>query len=134
MNGESGAPLERKEALVENPKTQFILRGFSHVVGLRVFAFDGIAADRTRALFTVSADLALSRKYGIRLQELPLLCRAVLERCHESGERRAFAYTEEEMGLYANGVAAREEAAKQRKAPRRPATDHVGAAWRGLPR
>lgn len=80
MNGENGAPRERKETLVENPKMQFILRGFSQVVALRVFAFEGIAADRTRALFTVSADLALARRYRIRLQELPLLCRSVLER------------------------------------------------------
>jgi len=110
---------------------QFVLRGFRQMMGFRVFAFEGIAADRTRAMFTVRADLALSRTYGIRLQELPLLCRAVLERRYEGGEKRAFAYSEEEMRVFADSAAARLEAAKQKKPPRRPATDQVGAAWRG---
>jgi hypothetical protein len=133
MNGETGAPGERKNTVVENSKIQFTLRGFSQVVGLRVFAFEGIAADGKRQLFTVSTDLSLTRRYGIRLQDLPLLCRAVLERCHEGGETRAFAYTEEDMRLHADGAAARAEAAKQRKPPRRPASEHVGAAWRVPP-
>ncbi|MFN7939644.1 MAG: hypothetical protein U0R19_40335 [Bryobacteraceae bacterium] len=116
---------------MESLTMQFVLRGFSQVVGLRVFAFEGIATDRTRAMYTVSADLAMSRRYGIRLQELPLLCRSVLERCHEGGEIREFNYSEEQMRLHADGAAARDEAAKRRKPPRRPATENVGAAWRG---
>jgi hypothetical protein len=116
---------------MENPKMQFLLTGFSEVMGFRVFAFERIAEDRTRTPYTVKTDLALTRRYGIRLQELPLLCRAVLERCHEGEEKRAFAYAEEDMRLYADCAAAREEAAKHRKPMRRPATDHVGSAWRG---
>ena len=119
---------------MENPKIQFILKGFSQVMGFRIFAFEGIAADRTRTAFTVETDLALTRRYGIRLQELPLLCRAVLERPHEGDEKRAFEYTEQDMRLYADCAAARQEAAKQRRPPRRPATGHVGAAWRVPPR
>jgi hypothetical protein len=130
MNGENGAPQEQKETLVESPKLHFILRGFSQVMGSRVFAFEGVAADWTRTPFTVRTDLALTRRYGIRLQELPLLCRAVLERCHEGEENREFAYTEEDMRLYADCAAARAAAAKQRKPPRRPAPEHVGTAWR----
>ena len=134
MNGVNSAIPEKKEIRVENAKVQFSLVGFTQDVELRVFAFEGIAADRSRTQFTVSADLALTRRYGIRLQELPLLCRTVLEQGHNGGEQRAFAYTEEEMRQYANDVAAREEAAKHRKPPRRPATDHVGTAWRATPR
>jgi hypothetical protein len=119
---------------MENPAMQFILKGFSHALGFRVFAFEGIAADRTRTAFTVRTDLALTRRYGIRLQELPLLCRAVLERCHNGEETRAFTYTEQDMCLYAECAAARVEAAKQRRPPRRPATGHAGAAWRVPPR
>lgn len=115
---------------MENKKLQFVLRGFSDTAGLRVFAFEGIAPDRTRTLFTVSADLALTRKYGMRLQELPLLCLTVLEQCHDGGKQRAFSYSEQEMRRYADAAAARELAAKQRKPPRRPASDRVGAAWR----
>ena len=134
MNGGDGAVQERKEARVGNSTTQFVLKGFSQVVGLRVFVFEGIAPDRTREQFTVSADLALTRKYGIRLQELPLLCRAILEGGDEGGEKRTFSYTEDQMRLYADGAAAREEAAKRRKPPRRPPTENVGAAWRVPPR
>lgn len=134
MTDESGVAKEREEISVENPKMQFILKGFSQVMGFRVFAFEGIAADRTRSAFTVGTDLALTRRYGIRLQELPLLCRAVLERCHEGEEKRAFTYTEADMRLYADCAAARDEAAKRKKPPRRPATDHIGAAWRVPPR
>jgi hypothetical protein len=121
-----------KETVVENAKLQFTLKGFSEVVGLRVFVFEGINADRQRGVFTVSADLGLTRRYGIRLQELPLLCRSVLDRCHDGGARREFAYTEEEMRLHA--AAAREQSEKSRKPPRKPTSDQVGSAWRGMRR
>jgi hypothetical protein len=110
---------------------KFVLRGFRQVTGARVFTFESMA-DRPHSLFTVHADLGLAQRYRIPLQELPLLCRAVLER-YEGGEERAFSFTEQDMCVFADGVAARAEAAKQRKAPRRPAaaTNNVGAAWRG---
>jgi len=119
---------------MENSKMHFLLKGFSQVLEFRVFAFEGIAADRPRTPFTVRIDLALARKHGIRLQELPLLCRAVLERRHEDGENLAFTYTEEDMCLDAVSAAAREAAAKSSRAPRRPVIDRVGAAWRVPPR
>jgi hypothetical protein len=56
---------------------QFVLTGFTQDLGCRVFAFDGIAVDRIRTAFTVRADMALIRRYGIQIQELPLLCRSV---------------------------------------------------------
>ncbi|MCX6623531.1 MAG: hypothetical protein NTY38_21190 [Acidobacteria bacterium] len=113
---------------MESSKTQFILKGFSEVLGFRIFAFEGIAADRTRTAFTVRTDLALSRRYGIRLQELPLLCKAVLEQRIEGEENRAFTYTEAAMGIFADCAAAREAAAKHRRPSRRPATDQEGTA------
>src|SRR6185437_6277359 len=58
---------------------QFTLTGFRHDSGLRVFQFQGIAAGKTRSDFFISADLTLIRTYGIRIQELPLLCLRVLE-------------------------------------------------------
>ena len=99
---------------MQTPKMQFILTGFSEIAGFRVFAFEGIAADWTRTAFTVRTNLALTRRYGIRLQELPLLCRAVLERSDDE-EQRALTFTEEDMRLHADGVALREKAARQRK-------------------
>ncbi len=105
-----------------------------------MFAFEGIAADRVRTPFTVRADLALSRTYGIRLQELPLMCRAILEHLEEGPEERsaqnALTFTEDAMRLHAsNCIAARALAAQKKKAPRRPVTETNGApangaAWR----
>ena len=63
---------------------QFVLVGFSSDLGFRVFSFEGIAEDRTRTRFAVRTDLALIRNYGIRVQELPILCRGLLERRDET--------------------------------------------------
>jgi hypothetical protein len=110
---------------------QFILTGFTQEREFRVFAFEGIAADRVRTPFTVRADLALSRTYGIRLQELPLMCRAILEHREEGEEQNALTFTEDAMRLHAsNCVAARALAAQKKKAPRRPTSENNGVAWR----
>lgn len=115
---------------MEIPKLQFSLRGFSEVMGHRVFTFEGVAPDRTRALFTIRANLALSRRYGIQLQELPLLCQATLEVRQEGWDKRTFVYGEEHMRTHALEAAARSAAAKQRKPPRRPVSPQVGIGWR----
>jgi hypothetical protein len=110
---------------------QFILTGFTQDSGFRVFAFEGIAADRVRVPFTVRADLALSRTYGIRLQELPLMCRGVLESREEGEQESTLTFTEEAMRLHAsNCIAARALAAQKRKSTRRPPSENIGAAWR----
>jgi hypothetical protein len=110
---------------------QFILTGFTQDLGCRVFAFEGIAADRMRIAFTVRADMALIRTYGIRIQELPLLCRSLLERRDEASETLALTFTEEEMRSCATARAtAKDEAAQRRKPPRRHSTEGLGAAWR----
>ncbi len=99
---------------------QFTLTGFTQDAGCRVFAYEGIGEDRARIKFTVRADLALSRKYGIRLQELPLMCLAILERCSEDAVLeaadalsipRAMTFTEEAMIRYADECVATKEAA-----------------------
>jgi hypothetical protein len=93
-----------------------ILTGFTQVQGFRVFAFEIKAEDRTRTQFAVRVDLALIRRYGIQLQELPLLCRGMLERRDEGAEHRTLTFTEEQMCLYAKDrVAARDAAALKRK-------------------
>jgi hypothetical protein len=109
---------------------QFIITGFKQDTIFRVFTFDGVAADRSRTEFTVRTDLALSRSYGIRVQELPLLCRSVLERRDEETQERAFTFTEEDMRLYANGCAAERDAALKKKLMRRPFNPHADAASR----
>jgi len=94
---------------------QFILMGFNQETDFRTFAFQGIAADRTRTEFTVRADLVLSRKYGIRVQELPLLCRRLLERDDRGEERHTLTFTEEDMRLHADTQTAQVKASPKRK-------------------
>jgi hypothetical protein len=96
---------------------QFILTGFHQDIEFRTFAFEGIAADRTRTEYTVGADLALSRKYGIRVQELPLLCRRLLERDEDAAKQHTLTFTEEDMRLHADTEAARASASKKKKWP-----------------
>ena len=80
----------------------FIFNGFTQDMGFRVFAFERMGPDRIRTKYTVRADLALLLRYGIRMQELPLLCRGLLERRSDNGEETgALTFTEDDMRLYA---------------------------------
>lgn len=115
---------------MDNVKTQFTLMGFRESTGYRVFQFEQIAADHTRTPYTVRADLALARRYGIRLQELPLLCRGLLDRRDETADTRALTYSEEDMSQHKESSGAREEVSRHRKPPRRPAAENLGNAWR----
>lgn len=111
-------------------RSRFVLQGFHDSLGFRDFQFERVAQDWSRQAFTVRTDLSMSRKYGIRLQELPLLCLALLEN-HAPGEMGpVVVYTEAAMSSHADGVAARLLAAKTRKPPRRAASQAGGAAWR----
>ena len=109
---------------------RFVLTGFTQVTGFRVFTFERIADDRTRTTFAVKTDLALTRRYDIRLQELPLLCRELLERCDEDEQKRTFTYTEAEMVLHASGCAAEREAHKRKNPYTKPHGKPAGVAWR----
>ena len=93
---------ERKESFKRSATMQFILTGFSQDMAFRVFAFERMGLDRVRTKYAVKADLALVRRYGIQVQELPLLCRRLLERRRDNGEETgAVTLTEDEMCVYA---------------------------------
>jgi hypothetical protein len=127
-------------------KMQFVLVGFTQDAGFRVFAFEGIGEDRTRTKFTVRADLALIRGYEIRVQELPLLCRGLLERVTQVADQdsapqdsvlperalpeRTWIYTEEDMRLHASGCAEARDAAQRKKSMRRFGLNQPGAGSR----
>jgi hypothetical protein len=98
---------------------QYLLAGFTQETGVRVFVFDRVGEDWGRTAYSVKADLALARKHGIQMQELPLLCRAVLERRSEGDDQRAFTFTEGDMTIHSDLVRAA-LAAHRKKAPRRP--------------
>ena len=111
---------------------QYILTGFTQDMGFRVFAFERTGLDKVRTNCTVRADLALIRRYGIQIQELPLLCRGLLDRRDEGNPALTLIFTEDEMRAWATERATvREVAANKRRPPRRPATDNSGGAWRG---
>ncbi|MBI4894103.1 MAG: hypothetical protein HY821_26025 [Acidobacteria bacterium] len=110
----------------------YILNGFSQEGEYRVFSFEGIDSERVRTTFLVRIHLALSRQYGIRIQDLPLLCKGVLERSGEEPASPTTTFTEREMDEYAKVAAAR-VAATQRTGPRKPAGANLGAAWRTPP-
>jgi len=111
---------------------QFMLTGFTQDMAFRVFAFERMGTDRVRTKMVVRADLALVRRYGIQMQELPLLCRNLLERSDNGAETHTLTFSEDDMSLHAKDRAsAKEAAARRRKPPRRTPSENVGAAWRG---
>jgi hypothetical protein len=97
---------------------QYILTGFTQDAGFRVFGFEGVGDDRSRDDYRVKTDLSLIRKYGIRVQDLPLLCRGMLERRDETLEQHTFTYSETEMRGYASVTASRQPTAPRKIAPR----------------
>ncbi|MCZ2153472.1 MAG: hypothetical protein LC114_06165 [Bryobacterales bacterium] len=114
--------------------SRFVLAGFSNDQQFRQYAFEGIEEDHSRTLFTVRADLALARAYGIHFQDLPLLCREFLERRAATEDARRLTFGEEEMRLCrAERLAAELAAAQKKRPPRRPSAENTGNAWRTTP-
>ena len=98
-------------------KLNFVLTGFSHDLGFRVFKFDCVDEAQKRTHHTVRADLTLVRKYGIHIQELPLLCRRLLDASEAPGP--SLTLSETDMIACAEKEALRNQA-KLRKPWRRP--------------
>jgi hypothetical protein len=112
---------------------RFILSGFKPDTGFRVFAFEGIGEDHARTEFTVRTDLSLIRRYGIRVQELPLLCRRLLDRREDAAAARDLTFTEEDMRLHEKDCVAARQAAAEKRPPRKPPSENAGSAWRTAP-
>lgn len=110
----------------------FTLIGFSQEGSIRHFAFQGRNDDQDHRDFTVDADTNLIRRYGISLQELPLLCRRVLEETLPLTPGCALIFGEERMQRHAYQREASERIAQDKKRPpRKPNSDNLGQAWRG---
>jgi hypothetical protein len=111
---------------------EFVLVGFGDERSIRRFVFEGIATDRTRKQFSVTVDLSTLRKHQIAIQELPLLCRRLLERESVVNPSHAFEYSEQLMRDHQDQcLAAKREADLKKRAPRRPAPSlATGQAWR----
>jgi len=111
----------------------YVLAGFDQASSIRRYAFQRIAADRTRTEFTVGVDLDLVRKYQISLQELPLLCRHFLEGqppAEEAEEVHTLTFPEEDMLECATRRAAAQSEAKKKKVHRRRPPSNGGEGWR----
>jgi hypothetical protein len=129
-------PIRQHAARTDN-RLQFVSTGFTQEAGCRVFAYEVVSPDRVRTRFSVRADLALSRQFGIQLQELPLMCMGILEHCvtenkalvtDEGMGKRALTFTEEAMRRYSDEfAAARTAAALKRNAPRRQSANATEA-------
>jgi len=123
------------------PKLQFMLTGFKQDIGFRVFNFETSPVGAPKVQFSVRADLALARRYGIQMQALPLLCWELLERNENSGGENSggensmehsFTYSEEEMCRYAR-TCKEERAAialKKQSARKTLTATQPGVGWR----
>ena len=101
----------------EGRKTQFFLTGYTQAAGIRIYAFQG-RVDTSRMDYTVEVDLALIPGYGIRIQDLPLLCRELLQQQARPDEIRAI-FTEQRMRDHAEKLAAaRQQAEHKKKQPK----------------
>jgi len=119
---------ERKKE--EAAKTQFLLTGFTQAAGIRIYAFEG-RIDARRIDYTVEVDLALIPGYGIRIQDLPLLCRELLQQRAQPDEISSVVFTEQQMRSHAEKLAVARDEAEHRKKQARPfASADVETGWR----
>lgn len=95
--------------------TEFVLSGFHEEAGIRYYLFQRPDDGGASIEFTVDADVALLRKYGIVLQELPLLCRHLLEKQDAGSPARAVTFSEDLMKEQADHRAAVKQAAQLKK-------------------
>ena len=114
----------------EGGKPQFLLTGFTQAAGIRTYAFEG-RVDASRIDYTVKVDLALIPRYGIRIQDLPLLCRELLQQREQTDETGGIVFTEQRMRSHAEQlVTVRKEAEGRKKRPRQFASADAETGWR----
>ncbi len=114
---------------LDTTKKNFVLSGFTQGLGFRTYAFEGVSADRSRSGFSVRVELSLLRRYRIPLQDLPLLCRRMLESDLFLESQSAYTFSEAAMNTQAVATAERIEATRKRKPPRRVQNTRSPNAW-----
>jgi hypothetical protein len=93
----------------------FTFTGFFQDGIYRVFSYETLPKEQGRHKFWVRADMGLARRNKIQVQELPLLCRAVLEDRGDVNGERTLTYTSAEMTIHATARATADEKRKSRK-------------------
>jgi len=116
-------------------QSRFVLRGFSQARETRRFAFEDMDEQSLpRSTYFVQADMGLIRTHGIRIQELPLLCRKLLERLTAQSDWnetvRELVLTEVDMCQISADRTTQQNEADKRKSPRRRPGENTGSAWR----
>lgn len=102
----------------------FLLTGFHQISNVRQFAFR--STDAVAESFIVCADLDLIHKHRIPMQELPLLCRRLLEALSQPRKSHSLVFTEEAMLAYVrNRARAEEDASMKRKKHRVPPSNRA---------
>ena len=100
----------------EAGRPQFLLTGYTQAAAIRIYAFDR-RIDARRTPYTVEVDLALIPAYGIQIQELPLLCRELLQA--QLDGICAVVFTEQRMRSHAEKLAVAREQADEKKKQRK---------------
>jgi hypothetical protein len=112
----------------------FTMVGFKQEGSIRHFNFERLNDDRTKSDFTVDADTSLTRKYGITLQDLPLLCRRVLEETVSPTPAAVLTFGEDRMQAHANQREANQRRTEElRQARKKPHHENVGDGFRRHP-
>jgi hypothetical protein len=91
------------------------LTGFHQTNGIRYYVYQGQHDDGSSSEFTVGVEVRLLQKHGIGLQELPLLCRRLLEKQNPDASLRAVTFAEDLMKEQADQRAALKQAAQDKK-------------------
>lgn len=99
---------------------EYQFTGFTHNGEFREFAFNGVDDDRNKTPYKVIADLGLSRRYNIAVQELPLLCRRLLEQMPEGSCSQTLTFTEADMKVLVTLRTATQKQNIHKKIQRRP--------------
>ena len=129
----TGAPRNGATSHSQNHRktTEFVLSRFHQEDGIRYYIFQRPDDDGASIEFTVDADVTLLRKYGIVLQELPLLCRHLLEKQDAGSPSRAVTFSEDLMKEQADHRAAVKQAAQlKKKVYHRRSPDQLGQNFR----
>jgi hypothetical protein len=113
----------------DGAKRQFLLSGFTQTASIRIYAFEG-RLDAARVDCTVEVDLALIPRYGIRIQDLPLLCRGLLQQGGWPDEMHAVVFTEQQMRSHVETLAMARVEAEHKKKPRHLASADAATDWR----
>ena len=112
-----GLPLSNRNRtnLMKIAKMQFLLTGFTHDMGFRVFAFDRIGEDRIRTRCTVRTDLALVRSMAYTYRNCRF-CAGAFSTARRGGRDAILdLHRGGDAGLGYRARRAREEAANEEK-------------------